>query len=362
MTNYPNARVGDRIKVSDRYGALGPGEWAKPGCEFTVTGVTAKSYTADLNDLLITAVTDDGRRISGFGTDWFDLVKRAEPKVGDRVRVTGALYLEEYLPFTGTVTKVDLPDTLSGKAHPYMVKPDPSQGSGTEGAYAYDVEIIESAATTEATDPLPARPTIDFSTPSRETAREYARSLNSRVLKPENQRILDAVGRGEQVDAYDLNKAVMEALSSCATRAGQSMARRDMTKKGRHLAYIVQGVLENHADGLPVYADGERSRKMEDLKQAVASAREEIDRQVAENEALKLQHSKAIFEQQEDLTALQEQYDVLLKVAESRDEILAETVRERDTLAETLDYILSNLVEDVDKARILGFKDGYAAR
>lgn len=119
----------------------------------------------------------------------------------------------------------------------------------------------------------PARPMIDFSDAERDRsqARQYAADLDSRVLKPENRAVLQAASRGEKVDAYDLNRAVTEGLSSCATRLGQSMARRELTRKGRHLGYIAQAVLENHADGLPGMEPGARSRKIETLEGQIAA-------------------------------------------------------------------------------------------
>lgn len=125
-----------------------------------------------------------------------------------------------------------------------------------------DVEVEAPTGAPEA----PSRPLIDFSGDSRATAREYAEAANSRVLKPESQADLKAVALGMQVDAYDLNEAVLDAMRSASTRLGQSMARRDLTRKIAYLGHIVQAVLENHADGLPAYESGDRSRLVEAMK------------------------------------------------------------------------------------------------
>jgi hypothetical protein len=116
------------------------------------------------------------------------------------------------------------------------------------------------------------RPTIDFSTESRRTAREYAQAAMSRILEPQHNKILQQVVRGSAtVDAYALNEALTAAMRACATRFGQSMMRRDATRKVAYLAHITQAVLENHADGLPVYEPGARSRKIETLEGEVAA-------------------------------------------------------------------------------------------
>lgn len=203
---------------------------------------------------------------------------------------------EPELPFTpGTIVRVktdnkERGDLYSGHMFPIdtLVRADEMTG-GTDPKrgvhqrfnwldghdywflFADEVEVVE--------DEPPARPMIDFSDAEmdRSTAREYASDLRSNVLKHESNAILQDVANGESVDAYALNAALTDAMSSCATRAAQSLARREMTKKVRHLAYIVQAVLENHADNLPAYAEGQRSRAVAEAKSALAHARVEID-------------------------------------------------------------------------------------
>lgn len=120
----------------------------------------------------------------------------------------------------------------------------------------------------------PQRPLIDFSGDSRETARSYAKVADSKVLKPASRKVLQAAARGEQVDAYALNEAVTDAMRSTATRCGQSMQRRALATKVAHLGHIVQAVIESHADDLPAYVTGERSRLVEELRREIAHSTE----------------------------------------------------------------------------------------
>lgn len=165
----------------------------------------------------------------------------------------------------GTVAEVTHRSDREGEADQWILSVtwdnkaiDPSMRREWSYAWFDKVEV-------EASD-APARPLIDFSGDSRATVREYAAELKSRVLDAEHNTRLQNVADGQQVDAYDLNATLMAAMSLCATRAGQSMARREWTKRVRALAHIVQPVLENHADTLPAYAPGDRSRRIETLE------------------------------------------------------------------------------------------------
>jgi len=155
--------------------------------------------------------------------------------------------------------------------------------------YTYAAADVVAIITTEESTMSTPRPTIDFSGSSRATAREYAETLKGRCHKyAETNEVLSAVANGEQVDAYRLNAVLPDVFSGCATRAGQSMERRQYTKRARHLAHIAQAVLDNHADGLPAYAEGDRSRAVEDMKEAVKAATDEVARLTAALEAEKL--------------------------------------------------------------------------
>lgn len=173
-----------------------------------------------------------------------------------------------------------------------------------------------------------ARPTIDFGTDIRATARTYAADADSRILPDRARTVLQAAAAGEEVDAYDLNAALTQAMSAAATRHGQSMGRRDLTRKIRHLTYIVQGVLEAHADGLPVFEKGERSRLNAEIKEALRNARLEV-------EALKVE------------------------VSEARDEVETLTAS-RDEVADVLAYALDQVCA-AKRERVFGYRDGIRA-
>lgn len=111
------------------------------------------------------------------------------------------------------------------------------------------------------------RPTIDFSGPSRATAREYAAAMPSEKLDDAANEILADVACGRtEVDAYALNRALLSVMRLAATRFRNSVERREFTTKVAHLGHIVQAVMENHADRLPAYEKGVRSRKIETLE------------------------------------------------------------------------------------------------
>lgn len=190
------------------------------------------------------------------------------------------------------------------------------------------------------------RPTIDFA--DKQTAQEYAVAANSRVLKPGHQEILTRVAAGEVVDAYALNAALTEAMSSASTRLGQSMARRGLTKKIRHLAHIVQAILENHADGLPAYAGGDRSRKIEELQaertSLLQAASDERRRLCAEIDSLK-----------EGLAVATSEIDTLI---ENKVQTFGNAQAEHERV---LAYVERTLLDDEGRAQLRGFIDGRAS-
>lgn len=128
-----------------------------------------------------------------------------------------------------------------------------------------------------------------------ETSREYAfDSRSSKLLTDDQNAILSAAGRGEEVDVFEFRKAATAALSAASTRAGQSPARREFAKMARHLIYWADAILENHINGLPTYEPGERSPKIKALEKDLRSANNEIaillgDKGRLEDEVSKLQ-------------------------------------------------------------------------
>lgn len=218
-----------------------------------------------------------------------------------------------------------------------------------------------------------ARPLIDFSGDSRATAREYASSLLSKVLKKENIGVIHAIAAGQEVDAYAANAAVLDAMRTVSTRFGQSMQRREYGKRAAHLGHIVQAVLESHADGLPAYEQGQRSRKIEQQASIIDSHQGRIrDLEAALEEAQAAEGEKA--EKLDDLLAeiqtLTEANAALEERKASNIERLerqAATILEQDKALARLEafraYVLDAAAADAPSlARLKGFEDGYKAQ
>lgn len=213
-----------------------------------------------------------------------------------------------------------------------------------------------------------ARPTIDFSGISRETARDYASAMPSRVLDAKYHGVLKDAANGYVVDAYALNAALTAALRTGLTRFGQSTARRDFGRKVAYLGHITQAVLESHADGLPVYAQGDRSRKVESLEKVLDSHQRHIvtlDGEVAalaaagEMAVREIGHSIEVNQSlTRDLTAAREQVRSLTAEV---DENHAQAVEEGAALTEALKYTLGLLatVDPNAAFQAIGFLDAY---
>lgn len=221
------------------------------------------------------------------------------------------------------------------------------------------------------------RPLVDFSGTSRATAREYAADLNSRVLKPNNAETLTRVAEGRKVDAYEVNAAVLDAMRSVATRFGQSMQRREYTRRAAYLGHIVQAVLEAAADDLPSYTDGGvRSRKIEEqateieglrervttlnnergsLTQAASDERRrlvaEIEREKKARQSLTEQANAEIDRIKADLAAKVEEQS---RIIEGLTEDLTRHVALRE-------YVEGHLLDAQDLAAVAGFTHGYVS-
>lgn len=242
------------------------------------------------------------------------------------------------------------------------------------------------------------RPLVEFDGDSRKTARIYASDLYSRVNKPETNEILAAIAHGESVDAYDAAVAVLDAMRRVGTRFGQSTQRRQYGKAAAHLGHIIHSVLANHADGLPAYAEGDRSRRIEELERLLAeekagrltaqeraedlssalaeaqaragaqeatiatmqaamrTARIELDKSTefvqAKGEQLKVAHRQ----QAQIAGVLSERND---RIADLEAEV-ATVTEERDTLAAVVAYVLERIEDPAEQQRIFGFWDGVA--
>jgi hypothetical protein len=127
----------------------------------------------------------------------------------------------------------------------------------------------------------PERERIPFSL-TKTVSQGYAFHQKSRNLTPEQNQVLQAASEGAEVDAIDFRKAVTAALSLAATRAGQSMARREWTKECRHLLYIVDAVLDNAYLGLPPVDAGTRSPKIAEQKREIEDLRNTVSRLAGE--------------------------------------------------------------------------------
>jgi hypothetical protein len=216
------------------------------------------------------------------------------------------------------------------------------------------------------------RPNVDFSGPSRATAREYAAEAIGQKMDPASKALLRAAADGGEVDAYAFNGALTAAYRSGFTRCGSAHQRRDLQRKIGYLSHIVQAVLENHADGLPAYdSTAARSRKVKsleavvdkhqsyikDLEQAGAAALDEISRT-----------SQALTDLQGEHDALKSTYGIYreestTKVAalqSEREQIISQILAlqsEREVLGASLTYALELLAPEAAQ-RVLGFKDG----
>lgn len=207
------------------------------------------------------------------------------------------------------------------------------------------------------------RPTIDFSGSSRLTARSYASDLVSRVNKPETNDVLRQVANGQQVDAYALAAALLDAQRHVATRFGQSMQRRREGEKAAHLGYIAHAVLANHADGLPVYEGGQRSAKIEELKREVehaGSVNQSLTRDLTEARetvrllAAQVEEAKAALESEQAKHA--STIDNLLETDKAWTEALAGLTQIRKVHSYAF-----GLLSDQDQAQVKGYEDGINA-
>lgn len=214
---------------------------------------------------------------------------------------------------------------------------------------------------------------IDFSGSSRETAREYALALNSRVLKDESRVTLAEIARGHKVDVYKVNAAVLDAMRSVSTRFGQSMQRRQYATKAAYLGHIVQAVLEAAADDLPTYADtGVRSRKIEEqatelegLRESVTALNNERDRlaQAASDERRRLvaeiERGKKV---RQTLTKqASTEIDQIKAKVEEQARVIAGLTEDLTKHVALREYVEKYLLDDEDLAAATGFTHGFVA-
>lgn len=207
------------------------------------------------------------------------------------------------------------------------------------------------------------RPTVRFDDRdvNRSTARSYANDLISRVNKPETNDVLTKVAEGGEVDAYALAEALLDAMRHVSTRFGQSMARRRAGEKVAHLGYIAHAVLANHADGLPVYEPGARSRVTEEVRTALTEAREEVEALTAaynrRGREVEQVRSESQAKVQRIVGAANDEID---KIKAERDALAAElsvVKAEREAATLTIAHVVGRL-DEADKSGVLGYWEG----
>lgn len=214
-----------------------------------------------------------------------------------------------------------------------------------------------------------ARPLVHFSDKEagrdRSLARQYAReAVSKKVLDGRDNLILTQAGAGHSVDAYDLNRAVTAAIRSASTRKGQSMARRSQATHFAHLGHIVQAVLENHADSLPAYEPGERSRAVEYARTTLAEAKVEVDNLTSTVLTLRAERSDLTQAASDERRRLCAEIDALKAEADDNHaQAVAEgqsLYREINERAAALSYAFGMLTSE-QQSRLAGFQDGWQA-
>jgi hypothetical protein len=190
---------------------------------------------------------------------------------------------------------------------------------------------------------VPGRPVVHFDDAlagrNRSRAREACAEAISKSLDDRHNIVLRSAADGDSVDAYVLNEAITAAIRSAATRQGQSTKRREQATRFAHVAHIVQAVLENHADNLPAYAEGERSRKIETLEGEIS--------------ALKTAGEDALRELQRATETIGEEMAERARVEAALRDTGAEVMR----LSKVLEHARS-LLDEVGRAHVEGYIEG----
>jgi hypothetical protein len=286
--------------------------------------------------------------------------------VGDRVVVTdsrtsvGAHCIGE----TATVTHVGAADA----PYPYLIEFDDTDVDANPGSWSHaaldpadDSADLDEASMGEVYDEsAPGRPLVHFDDDlagrDRSKARAACGEAVSKSLKPEHNTRLRNAAAGESVDAYDLNEAITAAIRSAATRKASSSQRRDQATRFAHVAHIVQAVLENHADNLPAYAEGQRSRLLEDAKEGLEAARLEIESLTAQYKEVAMHRASMAQERAE----AQRNLRIANRTIESRDAIIA-NLNARLAEFEERARFTESLLDDAGQNKVLGWRYGYAA-
>lgn len=252
---------------------------------------------------------------------------------------------------------------VSDKFGPYLGTSDVKAGTtlvvtgcretlsgGYQARVAHLAEFTDFGATIEVgefgTDwfsPVP-RKVIPFAL-TKDTSRQYALRSNSRMLSPEQRKVLDKAAKGEEVDVWNFHLAVTAALSLAATRAGQSKARREYTKMARHLLYISGAVVANSLAGLPPVQPGQRSPKIAEQEREIEDLRATVKRLAEDAQRTQF----ALEEEQARVGALiEEKTDLELHVDR--------LARGNSRKTAQMDYALS-LMAEPEKFKVIGYGD-----
>lgn len=215
----------------------------------------------------------------------------------------------------------------------------------------------------------PGRPLVHFDDEKAGRDRSRARAACSEAistcLKDEHNALLLDASMGKSVDAYALNEAITAAIRSAATRLGHSTRRKEQASRFAHVAHIVQAVLENHADNLPGYEPGARSRLVEDLTHEVSDLRLSVERH-KESRQIQWQRAEDFAQNVSDLraeveTIKQAASDERRRLCDETDTAranLAQTVREANEFEATLAFVRQFLTPQQIN-QMTGFQLGF---
>lgn len=343
----------------------------EPGNEVVVTKIDGPEHVSF-------AWANDPARGSRYAhIEWFEAVESSSTfTVGQRIRTR-----EEWneLPLESVCRdedgwyhrKVADGPEYYGRTDPYPVPARTKthlDGGEMDFYTPWDYELvlestpeIKAFAAVEEEEPAPGRPTIDFSGSSRATARQYAENILGIAKLVKSKGILEDVAHGYVVDAYALNAALTAALRAGLNKGRSASDRKDFGREVAYLAHIVQAVLENHADQLPAYVAGQRSRRIEvlsselDVVQGQAAYATAKHNEVAE-ELLGVRQAAADYRTQAD-----EEISRLMSLLEQRAAEVAEKQDVNESLTATVEYARALLaaIDEVAAHQVSGFLDAH---
>lgn len=256
---------------------------------------------------------------------------------------------------TGDIVRVIEVATGGDTGTVVAIEPVKTRGVTTDGATRPDwstswFQVVD-RDDMEPLETPPSRPRIDFSLPRYSTARRYAGELKHPKLSGVDNDLLTQVSLGYMVDAYTLAEAVLAAARSAANRGRNAKDRNTLATKAGHLGHIAHSVIQNHADNLPAYAEGDRSRAVEDAKVALREAATEIDALTEQHETMKA-----------NLTAAREEAVELLR-AERRQNArlrakLRDVEREEEIARVVMGQVATEFLTHAQREYVRGFSTG----